>query len=44
MELKATFIPQDGSGSSKFVIAFKQNLRVKNSGTFIRPPSLVKYN
>lgn len=44
MELKITYIPKDGNGESKFVIGFKQNLRVKNSGTFVRAPSLVKYN
>ncbi len=44
MELKVTYIPEDGSGASKFVIGFKQNLRVKNSGSFVKAPSLVQYN
>lgn len=44
MELKATYIPKDGNGESKFVFSFKQNLRIKNSGSFVRAPSLVKYN
>jgi hypothetical protein len=44
MELKITYIPKDGNGESKFVIGFKQNLRIKNTGTFVRAPGLVKYN
>lgn len=44
MELKITYIPKDGNGESKFVIGFKQNLRVKNTGTFVRAPSLIRYN
>lgn len=44
MELKITYIPKDGNGESKFVIGFKQNLRVKNSGSFVKAPTVVKYN
>jgi len=44
MELKITYIPLDEYGQSKAEIGFKQNLRVKNSGTFVRPPALVTYN
>lgn len=44
MEVKFTFIPQDGYGDSKFVIGFKENIRVKNSGSFVKPPSLISYN
>ena len=44
MEVKFTFIPHDGNGDSKFVIGFKENIRVKNSGTFVKPPSLISYN
>lgn len=44
MEVKVTYIPENGDGSSKFNFSFKQNLRVKNSGTFVKPPSLIRYN
>lgn len=44
MELKITYIPQDEFGESKINFGFKQNLRVKNSGSFVRAPSLIKYN
>lgn len=44
MEVKVTYIPEDGNGESKIVFGFKQNLRVKNSGSFVRPPSLIRYN
>jgi hypothetical protein len=44
MELKITYIPEDEFGDSKINIGFKQNLRVKNSGSFVRPPQLVRYN
>jgi hypothetical protein len=44
MELKITYIPENGNGESEFVIGFKQNLRIKSSGTFVRAPGLVQYN
>lgn len=44
MEVKVTYIPENGDGSSKFNFSFKQNLRVKNSGNFVKPPSLIRYN
>ena len=44
MEVKFTFVPEDGYGDSKFIIGFKENIRVKNSGTFVKPPSLITYN
>lgn len=44
MEMKMTYIPEDEYGRSKFVFGFKQNLRVKNSGSFVKAPSLVRYN
>jgi hypothetical protein len=44
MELKITYIPQNEFGESKVNIGFKQNLRVKNSGSFVRAPALIKYN
>jgi hypothetical protein len=44
MELKITYIPQNEFGESKINFGFKQNLRVKNSGSFVRAPSLIKYN
>lgn len=44
IELKATYIPQDEIGDSKFSFSFKQNIRVKSSGTFVQPPSLITYN
>jgi hypothetical protein len=44
LELKCTYIPKDASGNSQFVFGFKQNLRIKNSGTFVKAPSLILYN
>lgn len=44
IELKATYIPEDEYGESKFVFGFKQNLRVKNTGTFATEPTLIRYN
>lgn len=44
MELKVTYIPQNEFGDSKINIGFKQNLWVKNSGSFVRKPTLIKYN
>jgi hypothetical protein len=44
IELKATYIPKDEYGESKFVFGFKQNLRVKNTGLFATEPTLIRYN
>ena len=44
IEIKATFIPRDEYGESKFVFDFKQNLRVKNTGTFATEPTIIRYN
>ena len=44
LELKATYVPSDAYGEPEFVFSFKQNLRIKNTGTFVRAPSLVLYN
>lgn len=44
MEFKVTYIPIDELGDSKISIGFKQNLRVKSSGSFVRAPALIKYN
>lgn len=44
MELKITYIPQNEFGESKINFGFKQNLRVKNSGSFVKAPTLIKYN
>jgi hypothetical protein len=44
IEVRATYIPQDEYGNSKFVFGFKQNLRVKNTGTFASEPTLIRYN
>lgn len=44
IELKATYIPEDEYGESKFVFGFKQNLRVKNTGTFATQPTMIRYN
>ena len=44
IELKATYIPKDEYGESKFVFGFKQNLKVKNTGTFATQPTLIRYN
>jgi hypothetical protein len=44
MELKLTYIPEEEDGEPKFVFGFKQNLRVRNTGTFVKKPSLISYN
>ncbi|MBL7871197.1 MAG: hypothetical protein JNM78_06275 [Cyclobacteriaceae bacterium] len=44
LELKLSYIPKDEFGTHRFVIGFKQNLRVKSSGTFVKAPSLISYN
>jgi hypothetical protein len=44
IELKMTFIPNDEYGSNQFVFGFKQNLRVKNTGSFVRAPTIIVYN
>jgi hypothetical protein len=44
IELRATYIPKDEYGDSKFVFGFRQNLRVKNTGTFANEPTLIRYN
>ena len=44
MEVKFTFIPRNEDGVSQFVFGFKQNLRVANTGTFVRAPALIFYN
>jgi len=41
MELRFIYIPDDGTGSNEFKIEFKQNLQVKNSGTFADKPKPV---
>jgi hypothetical protein len=44
IEMKATYIPNDEFGQSKFVFGFKQNLRVKSTGTFASEPNIIRYN
>lgn len=44
MEVKFTYIPYDQYGSSKFVFGFKQNLQIKNTGSFVKAPSFIVYN
>jgi hypothetical protein len=44
IEMKATYIPKDEYGESKFVFGFKQNIRVKNASSFVRQPTLIRYN
>jgi hypothetical protein len=44
LEVKFTYIPKDQYGNSKFVFGFKQNLQVKNTGSFVKAPSFILYN
>jgi hypothetical protein len=44
IEVKLTYIPKDEFGESKFEFGFKQNLRVKNGGVFVRQPNIIRYN
>jgi len=43
MEIRFTFIPATDVTSNKFSFGFKQRLTIKNSGSFVQPPSLVRY-
>ena len=38
MELRFIYIPDDGTGDSQFKVEFRQNLRVKNTGSFADKP------
>lgn len=44
MEAKFTYVPKDQYGNSKFVFGFRQNVQIKNTGSFVKAPSLVSYN
>jgi len=44
LEVRATYIPKDQYGNSKFVFGFKQNLQIKNTGSFVKAPSFILYN
>jgi hypothetical protein len=44
LEFKATYIPSNQNGEPEFVFRFTQNIRVKNTSYFVRPPALVIYN
>jgi hypothetical protein len=44
IELKFTYLPNDQYGNSKFVFGFRQNLQIKNTGSFVRAPSFILYN
>jgi hypothetical protein len=44
IEAKATLIPKDEFGDSRFEFSFKQNLRIKSSGSYVKAPSLIAYN
>jgi hypothetical protein len=41
MELRFIYIPDDGTGDSQFKIEFRQNLRVKSTGSFADKPRIV---
>jgi len=41
MELRFTFIPDDGSGKNQFGFSFRQNLQIRNATNFIVAPSQV---
>jgi hypothetical protein len=41
MELRFIYIPDNGTGDNEFKIEFRQNLRVKSTGSFAEKPKLV---
>ncbi|HEY5747988.1 MAG TPA: hypothetical protein VIU12_18085 [Chryseolinea sp.] len=43
IELRLSYIPATDVTSSQFSFGFKQRLTVKNTGSYVRPPSLVQY-
>jgi hypothetical protein len=42
MELRFIYIPDNGAGDNEFKIEFRQNLRVKSTGSFAEKPTLVQ--
>lgn len=44
IEVRATYIPNDESGDSKFSFSFRQNLRFRKTDVFVTAPSLIRYN
>jgi hypothetical protein len=44
IEAKATFIPNDEYGEPRLEFSFKQNLRIRSSGSYVKQPSLIAYN
>lgn len=44
LEAKFTYVPKDQYGNSKFVFGFRQNVQIKNTGSFVKAPSFVLYN
>lgn len=44
LEAKFTYVPKDQYGNSKFVFGFRQNVQIKNTGSFVKAPSFVSYN
>lgn len=44
IEAKFTYVPKDQYGNSNFVFGFKQNVQIKNTGSFVKAPSFVSYN
>jgi hypothetical protein len=43
MEVRATYIPATAETSSQFNFEFKQRLKIKNSGNFVKPPAIITY-
>lgn len=43
MEVRGTYVPATGVSPAQFNFEFKQRLKVKNSGTFVKPPTTVSY-
>lgn len=43
MEIRLSYIPATDATPSKFSFGFKQRLAIKNTGSYVRPPSLVFY-
>lgn len=44
IEAKFTYVPKDQYGNSNFVFGFRQNVQIKNTGSFVKAPSFVSYN
>ncbi len=44
IEMKLSVIPRNAEGDTEFVFRFSQNLRIKKTSSFVRPPTILNIN